>query len=244
MRKSPVELRRRLCCRRADFCANSSRISLHSHSFHANIFARLLEVACPLRASRFHGSQRLRGRADAHAGLPSHRLAEPPHRCVSTGGARSVRSPQGCAGIANASVLTNGIDTAEFAPERSAARCHRTAMGVDVALRLVCRGAACAREGSSQPAASLRQVRREFPDAELWIAGAPPDAKFIGAATAKPAYTAVAAKSEMRDTDALAWSAPRYACAARRGRCVCAGIGVGGNAAGSWARRWRWKSRS
>ena len=48
---------------------------------------------------------------------------------------------------------------------------------------------------------AFRQVRREFPDAELWIAGAPPDAKFIRSSDGKASlYSVAATQREMRDS--------------------------------------------
>ena len=81
---------------------------------------------------------------------------------------------------------------------------------------------------------AFQQARKEAPEAELWIAGAPADAKVVVSADGVVSHVfLMAGESGFAGACALARLASRHAGAARCRRWVCAGVGVGGNAAGS-----------
>ena len=100
------------------------------------------------------------------------------------------------------SVLTNGHRHRRVRARRCAARCDTDRRWASI------RASSGSRRDGLLPAKDLpnlldafRQVRREYPDAELWIAGAPPDAKVIRSSDGKTSFYWVAAtQREMRDS--------------------------------------------
>jgi glycosyltransferase involved in cell wall biosynthesis len=173
---------------------------LHSHCFHANIFARLLRLVSPSLpvVSTVHnvyegGSVR----------MLLHRLTDAlSRRTVFVSKAAADRFV-GLKAVPESkySVLTNGIDTAEFAPDSAQRAATRSAMGVDSRFVWFTAGRLVPAKDLPNLLDAFRQVRRENPDAELWIAGAPQDAKVIRRNDSKTSfYSVVGIEREMRDS--------------------------------------------
>jgi glycosyltransferase involved in cell wall biosynthesis len=153
---------------------------LHSHGFHANVFGRLLRllVPRPVVLSTIHnvyegGSTR----------MFAYRLTDQLSRrtvAVSDAAARRFIElkavPQdGC------SVLPNGIDIEEFAPNPERRAHVRAEMGVPAAdggpgFVWLAAGRITPAKDYPNLLRGFRRARSEFLDAELWIAGAPADA--------------------------------------------------------------------
>ncbi len=173
---------------------------LHSHSFHSNIFARLLKLLVPSArvVSTVH---------NVYEGGPMRMLL---YRLTDSLSCRTVFVSRAAANRfvrlkavpeLKYSVLTNGIDTAEFTPDNTRRAATRTAMSVDSRFVWFTAGRLAPAKDLPNLLEAFRQVRREFPDAELWIAGAPPDAKFIRSSDGKASlYSVAATQREMRDS--------------------------------------------
>ena len=74
-------------------------------------------------------------------------------------------------------VITNGIDATEFAPGAERRDSMRSTMGADSRFIWFAAGRLVAAKDFPNLLRAFRQVRSEFPDAELWIAGVPADPK-------------------------------------------------------------------
>jgi glycosyltransferase involved in cell wall biosynthesis len=74
-------------------------------------------------------------------------------------------------------VLTNGIDTAEFTPDGERRAATRLAMDANSHFVWFTAGRLVQAKDFPNLLEAFRQVRRQFPETELWIAGAPADAK-------------------------------------------------------------------
>ena len=154
---------------------------VHSHSFHANILARLLRIGAPHAAvvSTVHNvyeggwtrmlayrltdglSERTVAVSEAAAERFVRLKAIPKHKCL---------------------VRPNGIDTAEFAADDARRACKRTAMGAGSGFVWLSAGRVTPAKDFPNLLRAFQQVRKEAPDAELWIAGAPADAKAVRSA--------------------------------------------------------------
>lgn len=154
--------------------------AVHSHSFHANLVARLLKALVPAPAvlSTIHNVYE-----GGRARMLAYRLSDFLSRAttaVSTSAAeRFVRLK--AVPRHKCVVLTNGIDTAEFSPNAERRRLMRAAigMGMDVGKEFVWMTA-----GRIVPAKDFPNLLRAFelvraarPSAELWIAGEAMDAQ-------------------------------------------------------------------
>ncbi len=151
---------------------------VHSHSFHSNIFARLLRLVVPsMRVvstvhNVFEGGPMRMILYRLTDGL-SHRTA-----FVSQAAAdRFVRLK--AVSESKCQVLTNGIDTAEFAPDNARRAATRSAMGADSRFVWFTAGRLVPAKDLPNLLEAFHQVRRQLPASELWIAGAPSDAKVI-----------------------------------------------------------------
>ncbi len=151
---------------------------VHSHSFHANLLARLLAVGVPRAAvvSTVHNvyeggwvrmmayrltdglSQRTVTVSEAAAERFTRLKAIPRHKCL---------------------VRPNGIDTAEFVPDTERRASTREARGAGSGFVWLSAGRVVPAKDFPNLIRAFQQVRKEAPNAELWIAGAPADAKEV-----------------------------------------------------------------
>jgi glycosyltransferase involved in cell wall biosynthesis len=79
-------------------------------------------------------------------------------------------------------VRTNGVDTADFAPSDVRRAATRTAMGAGSSFVWLSAGRVVPAKDFPNLLRAFQQMRKDAPDAELWIAGAPADAKVISTA--------------------------------------------------------------
>lgn len=149
---------------------------VHSHSFHANMLARLLKLLVPaIRVvSTVHNvyegrwnrmvAYRLTDSLAARTAVVSQAAAE-----------RFVRlkaiHPRKCI------VLPNGIDTTVFAPSPERRDSAREAMEAGSNFIWIAAGRLVPAKDYRNLLRAFKQMRAVFPDADLWIAGAPPDVK-------------------------------------------------------------------
>ena len=201
---------------------------VHSHSFHANIFARLLRFAGPpfvvlstvhnvyegrwWRMAAYRVTDGLGGRTVAVSEAAAERFirlkAVPPHKC---------------------SVVLNGIDVDGFAPDcnrraRLRAEMEIAAGSADFIWLAVGRLAPAKDYPNLLRAFSV--VRAQKPETQLWVAG---DAR----ETSARRFEIARERSADRRSRPLAWPAPRHACDPRRVRCIRLRLCLGGNAARS-----------
>jgi len=148
---------------------------IHSHSFHANIFARLFKPLIPSAGilSTVHnvyegGWQRmlvyrltdgLANRTTTVSQAAADRFvrlrAVPRHRCF---------------------VLPNGIDIAEFAPDEDRRALMRETMGAGESFIWIAAGRMVPAKDYPNLMRAFKQVRAALPSTQLWIAGAGADA--------------------------------------------------------------------
>lgn len=151
---------------------------IHSHSYHANILARLLGIGVPRAAviSTVHNvyeggwmrmlAYRLTDGLSARTAAVSEAAAErfirlkaiPKHKCL---------------------VRHNGIDAVEFAPSDERREATRIAMGAGSGFVWLSAGRVVPAKDFPNLLRAFQLVRKETPEAELWIAGAPADAKQV-----------------------------------------------------------------
>jgi glycosyltransferase involved in cell wall biosynthesis len=74
-------------------------------------------------------------------------------------------------------VRVNGIDTLEFAPDAERRRATRTAMSADASFVWLSAGRVTPAKDFPNLLRAFQLVRKEMPNVELWIAGAPADTK-------------------------------------------------------------------
>jgi glycosyltransferase involved in cell wall biosynthesis len=154
---------------------------VHSHSFHANLLARLLRIGLPrltvistvhnvyeggwLRMTAYRLTDRLSKRTIAVSKAAAKRFvslkAIPRRKCL---------------------VRANGIDTAEFAPDAARRAEVRAAMGAGSHFVWLSAGRVTPAKDFPNLLAAFQILRKEAPDTELWIAGA-----FLGMPSASPA---------------------------------------------------------
>jgi len=151
---------------------------VHSHSFHANVLARLLAVGVPRAAvvSTVHNvyeggwmrmmayrltdglSRRTVTVSEAAAERFTRLKAIPRHKCL---------------------VRMNGIDTAEFAPSAKRRAATREEMGAGSGFVWLSAGRMVPAKDFPNLIRAFQLARKEAPGAELWIAGVPADAKRV-----------------------------------------------------------------
>jgi glycosyltransferase involved in cell wall biosynthesis len=150
---------------------------VHSHSFQANLLARWLGIgARTVVVSTVHNvyeggwmrmlAYRLTDRWSERTVAVSQAAAErfvrlkaiPKHKCL---------------------VRTNGIDTTEFAPDAGRRTATREAMGAASSFVWLSAGRVTAAKDFPNLLRAFQLARKEEPDVELWIAGAPIDAKTV-----------------------------------------------------------------
>jgi glycosyltransferase involved in cell wall biosynthesis len=142
---------------------------LHSHSFHANLVARLLRILAPpqvvstihnvyegswVRMLIYRITDGLSRRTTAVSAAVAERFvrmgAVPRRKCV---------------------VVPNGIDSAEFAPNAERREQMRSAMGVGEEFIWLTAGRIVPAKDFPNLLRAFAQVRRSIPEAQLWIAG-------------------------------------------------------------------------
>ncbi len=151
---------------------------VHSHSFHANVLARLLAIGVPraevvstvhnvyeggwMRMMAYRLTDGLSRRTVTVSEAAAKRFirlkAIPRHKCL---------------------VRPNGIDTAEFAPDAERRASTREARGAGSGFVWLSAGRMVPAKDFPNLIRAFQQARKEAPDAELWIAGAPADAKEV-----------------------------------------------------------------
>lgn len=151
---------------------------VHSHSFHANIFARLLAVGVPRAAvvSTVHNINE-----GGWMRMMAYRLTDGlSRRTVAVSGAAAERFVRLKAISRRKSLVrTNGIDTVEFAPDAARRTSTRTAMGAGSGFVWLSAGRMVPAKDFPNLLRAFQRARQETPEAELWIAGAPADAKEV-----------------------------------------------------------------
>jgi glycosyltransferase involved in cell wall biosynthesis len=143
---------------------------VHSHSFHANIAARLLKIFLPglpvlssvhsvneggwLRMLAYRLTDNLARRTTAVSQAAADRYvaleAIPPQKCI---------------------VVPNGIDTAEFAPDPHRRKSMRARMGVEKEFIWLAAGRIVPAKDYPNLLRSFRHLLQHRPDSRLWIAG-------------------------------------------------------------------------
>jgi glycosyltransferase involved in cell wall biosynthesis len=169
MRKNPVSAIRALM-RGRGFLRKFHPDLVHSHSFHANIFARLLKVLVPApvvvstvhnvyeggwaRMLAYRLTDCLSNRTTAVSAAVAERFmrlkAVPPAKCV---------------------VVTNGIDTSEFSARAERRVLTRTAMEVKEEFVWLTAGRIAPAKDYPNLLRAFALVRAVRPEAQLWIAG-------------------------------------------------------------------------
>ncbi len=198
MRKSPLSFFAGIL-RAHRFLRDFKPDVVHSHSFHANIFARVLKIAAPsLRVvSTVHNvyeGGRLR--------MLAYRVTDPLSRhTVAVSQAAAMRFVQLKAIPARKSlVVHNGIDLAEFAPDAERRAVTRSSMNAGARFVWFTAGRLVPAKDFPNLIEAFRQALMEFPETELWIAGAPLDAKVIRHDDGKASFVWLTAMtSGMRD---------------------------------------------
>jgi len=161
---------------------------VHSHSFHANLLARLLQIGAPrsVVVSTVHNvyeggwmrmlayrltdgwSQRTVAVSQAAADRFIRLKAIPKQKCL---------------------VRTNGIDTREFAPDAARRTATRAAMGAASSFVWLSAGRITPAKDFPNLLRAFQQARKDAPDAELWIAGAQVDAQAVASANGKMSHS-------------------------------------------------------
>lgn len=173
MRKTPVSVFAGLA-RARSFLRDFRPDLLHSHSFHANIIARLLKLLVPstkvlstvhnvyeggrLRMLAYRLTDGLATRTTAVSRAAADRFIRlkvvPRQKCL---------------------VITNGIDIADFSPSADRRVLIRAAMGAGDSFIWLAAGRLVPAKDFPNLLSAFRLVRIAFPDAQLWIAGAAAD---------------------------------------------------------------------
>jgi len=187
MRKTPASLVTGLM-RARRFLLEFRPDVVHSHSFHANIFARLLRIGAPRAVvlSTVHNVNE-----GGRMRMLAYRLTDGLSRrtvVVSAAAAdrfaRLKAIPQ-----RKCFVLNLGIDTDEFAPDAARRDEVRKAEGAGAKFIWLSAGRLVPAKDFPNLLGAFKHVRSQFPDAELWIAGAPvaKDVNHAAAGAAEPA---------------------------------------------------------
>jgi len=198
MRKSPLSFLLSIL-RARRFLRDFKPDVVHSHSFHANIFARVLKIATPsIRVvSTVHNVYE-----GGWLRMLAYRVTDPlSRRTAAVSQAASTRFIQLKAIPARKSlVVHNGIDLTEFTPDADRRAATRSAMNAGARFVWFTAGRLVPAKDFPNLIEAFRQVLTKFPETELWIAGAPPDAKVIRHDDGKTSFVWLTAiTSRMRD---------------------------------------------
>jgi glycosyltransferase involved in cell wall biosynthesis len=149
---------------------------VHSHTFHANLLARLLRIGAPGAAviSTVHNVYE-----GGWLRMLAYRLTDGwSDPTVAVSGAAAERFVRLKAiGKDKCLVRANGIDTAEFRPDAERRRATREAMGAGSAFVWLSAGRVTPAKDFPNLIRAFGRVRKDAPHAELWVAGAFPDAQ-------------------------------------------------------------------
>jgi glycosyltransferase involved in cell wall biosynthesis len=160
---------------------------LHSHSFHANLFTRLLKIVVPS----------IRVVSTVHNVYEGGRLRMWAYRATDVFSSRTVAVSQAAATrfvelkaipARKCIVIPNGIDVTEFSPNAERRAATRSSMKTEATFAWFTAGRLVPAKDFPNLVEAFRRVLEEFCDAELWIAGAPPDAKVIRGENGKTSY--------------------------------------------------------
>ena len=162
---------------------------VHSHSFHANLLARVLRMSAAIRAPT--GVPRAAVVSTVHnvyegswMRMLAYRLTDGWSDCsvaVSEAAAERFVRLKAIPG-SKCKVRANGIDSVEFATDSERRAATRKAMGAASSFVWLSAGRVTPAKDFPNLLRAFAIVRREAPDTELWIAGALLDAKEIIAA--------------------------------------------------------------
>ncbi len=169
MRKNPLSVIRAFRHARR-FLGTFQPDVVHSHSFHANIFARLLKllVPAPVVLSTVHNVYE-GGRARMLAYRLSDRWSA---RTTAVSGAAAERFIRlKAVPAAKCAVVTNGIDTAEFSPNADTCAALRRSMSVREEFVWLTAGRLVPAKDYPNLLRAFALVRASHPEAQLWIAG-------------------------------------------------------------------------
>jgi glycosyltransferase involved in cell wall biosynthesis len=169
LRKSPVSVFAGM--RQAvRFLRGSKPDLIHSHSFHANIFARLLKLFVPSVAviSTVHNIYE-----GGWLRMLSYRITDRlSRRTVAVSQAAADRFIRLKAIPRNKSmVITNAIDTSEFVPNPNRRTCTRATMSTGAGFIWLTAGRIVPAKDFPNLLGAFETVRAGQPDAQLWIAG-------------------------------------------------------------------------
>ncbi|MGH9605191.1 MAG: glycosyltransferase [Terracidiphilus sp.] len=169
MGKSPASLMAGLVSARR-FCRDFKPDLLHSHSFHANIFARLLKALWPDAAvlSTVHNVYE-----GGWTRMAAYRLTDGlARRTTAVSEAAAERFVRLKAAPADkCAVITNAIDLDEFTPDCEQRAETRAQMGVDDEFVWLAAGRVVPAKDFPNLLRAFARVREEQPRACLWIAG-------------------------------------------------------------------------
>ena len=182
MRKTPLGVGRGLRFAR-DFLVLFRPDILHSHTFPANIFTRLLVLmlrSTPLRPRVLNTIHNV-NEGGWHRML-LYRATDPlAGRTTAVSAAAADRFTRLHAVSPNKiSVLTNGIDTDQFAPDRTRRKRTRTESSLGTAFLWLAVGRLAPAKDYPNLLRAFAQVRSVHPSARLWIAGEGDAALFAG----------------------------------------------------------------
>lgn len=175
IRKSPLSVLTGMA-RARQFLRDFKPDLIHSHSFHANVFARVLRVTAP----------GIRVVSTVHNVYEGGRVRMIAYRLTDLLAVRTVAVSQAVAtrfiglravGQRRCFVIRNGIDTNEFAPGAERRTRMREAEGADASFIWLVAGRLVPAKDFPNLLRAFREVRKEIPVTQLWIAGAPADAK-------------------------------------------------------------------
>jgi glycosyltransferase involved in cell wall biosynthesis len=146
---------------------------VHSHSFHANFVARLIKIVTPAPTvlSTVHNVNEGGWRR-----MMAYRVTDP-LSCCTTAVSRAVRDEfvrLGAVPEAKCLVVSNGIDTAEFAPDPERRAEMRAASGAGVSFVWLATGRIVPAKDYPNLLRAFARVREACSEAQLWIAGEAP----------------------------------------------------------------------
>jgi glycosyltransferase involved in cell wall biosynthesis len=143
---------------------------VHSHSFHANFVARLLQLLAPapVVVSTVHN-------VDEGGWLRrlAYRVTDP-LSCCTVAVSRAVRDEFVRRGVVPESkclVVSNGIDTAEFSPDLKRRQGMRATLGAGASFVWLAAARIAPAKDYPNLLRAFASVRRACPEAQLWIAG-------------------------------------------------------------------------
>jgi glycosyltransferase involved in cell wall biosynthesis len=174
MHRSPVSLIVGLACARR-FVLEFQPDLIHSHSFHANLFARLLKlmVARTVVLSTIHNVYE-----GGWLRMLAYRLTDGlSRRTVAVSGAAARRfMERGAVPARKCAVIPNAIEGSEFAPNAGRREQKRAQMGLcagrcDSAFVWIAVGRIVPAKDYPNLLRAIAEVRKQRPDAQLWIAG-------------------------------------------------------------------------